>query len=375
MGMPSINITFTELAASAIKRGERGIIAMILKESTVPATNPIVVTSAAEIPVALSDFNKKQLELALMGYVNTPLRVVAYVIDSDDETLDYAGALNYFKTIKFDYLVCPTATTDSVASTIASYVKTERANNKLIKAVLANQASDDEGIINYTTSAVYVGDTVYTAEQYCSRIAGIIAGTILALVYFALVYMGMASSGVYPIQENGAWTLRCIVYQLFAGPGAILLAAIFTLACLTTCVGLITSISQYFSTLFKKFTYRQFVFGISIFAFVICNQGLTAILSISVPILNAIYPVSIVLIILGLSHEKIKDNRFIYPLTILGTAVISVLAAIDGLGVNMGIISRFCHSLPMNDLGFGWTSVTVIMLVISLVMNKIKKDA
>lgn len=177
MGMPSINITFTELAASAIKRGERGIIAMILKESTVPATNPIVVTSAADIPVSLSDFNKKQLELALMGYVNTPLRVVAYVIDSDDDTLDYAGALNYFKTIKFDYLVCPTATTDSVASTIASYVKTERANNKLIKAVLANQASDDEGIINYTTSAVYVGDTVYTAEQYCSRIAGIIAGT------------------------------------------------------------------------------------------------------------------------------------------------------------------------------------------------------
>jgi hypothetical protein len=45
------------------------------------------------------------------------------------------------------------------------------------EAVLANQASDDEGIINYTTSAVYVGDTVYTAEQYCSRIAGIIAGT------------------------------------------------------------------------------------------------------------------------------------------------------------------------------------------------------
>ena len=38
MGMPSINITFTELAASAIKRGERGIIAMILKESITDGT-------------------------------------------------------------------------------------------------------------------------------------------------------------------------------------------------------------------------------------------------------------------------------------------------------------------------------------------------
>ena len=80
-------------------------------------------------------------------------------------------------------------------------------------------------------------------------LAGIFAGTILALVYAMLSYMGMCSSGVYPIQENGAWTLRCIVYQLFGAPGAVLLAAIFTLACLTTCVGLINSISQYFSTL------------------------------------------------------------------------------------------------------------------------------
>ena len=207
---------------------------------------------------------------------------------------------------------------------------------------------------------------------YHTKIAGVIAGTILALIYVVLVYMGMASSGVYPIQDNGAWTLRCIVYQLFAGPGAVLLAAIFTLACLTTCVGLITSISQYFSTLFK-FTYRQFVFGISIFAFCICNQGLTAILSISVPILNAIYPVSIVLIVLGLCHEKIKDNRYIYPLTILGTSVISVVAAIDGLGVNMGPVSSFCHALPLNSLGFGWLSVTLVMLAISFVMDKIKK--
>ena len=76
--------------------------------------------------------------------------------------------------------------------------------------------------------------------------AGIWAGAILALVYLMLTYMGMCSSGVYELQDNGAWTLRCIVAQVFGMPGAILLAAIFTLACLTTCIGLIKSVSQYF---------------------------------------------------------------------------------------------------------------------------------
>jgi branched-chain amino acid:cation transporter, LIVCS family len=83
--------------------------------------------------------------------------------------------------------------------------------------------------------------------------AGIFSGSILAIVYMMLSYMGMCSSGVYAVQENGAWTLRCIVQQVFGDGGAILLAAIFTLACLTTCVGLINSISQFFSILFKNF--------------------------------------------------------------------------------------------------------------------------
>ena len=201
--------------------------------------------------------------------------------------------------------------------------------------------------------------------------AGIAAGTILTSVYVMLTYMGMQSSGIYEIQENGAWTLRQIVYQLFGEFGAIILAAIFTLACLTTCVGLINSISQYFSTLFKGISYNKFVLGITIFSFAVCNQGLNTILSISVPVLNAIYPVSIMLIVLGLCDSFIRNNRFIYPFTILGTAAISVIYAIDGVGVSLGFISTICRALPLYDLGFGWVVVTAAMLAISFVLNAV----
>lgn len=206
-----------------------------------------------------------------------------------------------------------------------------------------------------------------------TKLAGLFAGTILTLVYVMLTYMGMFTSDVYPIQANGAWTLRCIVYQLFGGPGAILLAAIFTLACLTTCVGLITSISQYFSGLLKNVSYKTLVLGITGFSFVVCNQGLNTILSISMPVLTAIYPVAIVLIVLGLAHEYIKDNKFVYPLTIWGTGVVSVFSALDGLKVPMGPINSICKALPLYDLSFGWVSVTLVMLALSLVLNKIKK--
>lgn len=204
--------------------------------------------------------------------------------------------------------------------------------------------------------------------------AGILAGTILALVYAMLSYMGMCSSGVYEIQENGAWVLRCIVYQVFGNTGAVLLAAIFTLACLTTCVGLINSISQYFSMLFQKISYRRWVYIITFFSFLVCNLGLNMILSISIPILNAVYPVSIVLILLGLSHDLWKGNRFVYPMTVWGTAAVSIAFALGDAGVPLGVLGRLLHRLPLYRLGFGWVCVAAGMLILSCLLGALARS-
>ena len=206
-----------------------------------------------------------------------------------------------------------------------------------------------------------------------TRLAGLAAGTILALVYIMLSYMGACSSGVYAIQENGAWTLRCIVYQVFGAPGAVLLAAIFTLACLTTCVGLINSISQYFSVLFKRVSYRAWVFLISGAAFLICNLGLSAILSISIPVLNAIYPLAIVLILLGLSHGLWQGKPLVYPLVAAGTGVVSVMYALDEAGLQLGAVTDVFRKLPLYGQGFGWVSVAAVMLLVSLAGSRLKK--
>lgn len=197
-------------------------------------------------------------------------------------------------------------------------------------------------------------------------LAGVFAGVILALVYAMLCYMGMCSSGVYALPENGAQTLRAIVYQIFGAPGAVLLAAIFTLACLTTCVGLINSISQYFSTLFRRLSYRQWVFVITGFSFLVCNLGLNTILSISVPVLNAIYPVSIVLILLGLTHRLWKNNRYIYPCVVGGTAVISVIYAMDAAGLPE-LLARW---LPLYTEGYGWLCVAAVLLPVGILLGR-----
>lgn len=199
--------------------------------------------------------------------------------------------------------------------------------------------------------------------------AGIVAGSILAAVYCILTYMGMCSSNVYHGINNGAETLRNIVYQLFGRYGAFILAAIFTLACLTTCVGLINSISKYFSTLFKKVSYTKWVCIIVGFSFLVCNVGLNTILSISVPVLNAIYPVSIILIVLGLTDKLWVNNRFVYPVVVAGTAVISIIHAAETALQGFGIEFTFLHSIPLYKEGFSWVIVAAVMLVLAYIIN------
>ena len=255
--------------------------------------------------------------------------------------------------------------------------QTEYANAPLLKGFVEGyQTMDTIAALNFgLVIATTLGSLGLTEKQdalHHTVLAGLFAGTILALVYAMLSYMGMCSSGVYPVQENGAWTLRCIVYQLFGSFGAILLAAIFTLACLTTCVGLINSISQYFSKLMPRMGYRGWVILITGFSFLICNMGLSAILNISIPILNAIYPMAIVLILLGLSHRLWAGRKLVYPLVIGGTGVISVIHALETAGVPLGALGRLCSRIPLYTQGFGWLPIAAGMLVISLLIRKQK---
>lgn len=198
MGAPSIDISFIEKAISAVTRGERGIVMLWVKD-TLPAAmiNPVTVITESDIPNILSNVTIEQIRLAMLGYTNAPKKVLVYCMgiaeDAEAESVDagYKKAMTAAETIRFDYLAIPTVETDGKGEDIATWVKTMRGNKKKkIKAVLPNIPADNEGIINFTTEKSIKTETitgkdgvkitvdlVYTAEQYCARIAGLIAGT------------------------------------------------------------------------------------------------------------------------------------------------------------------------------------------------------
>lgn len=174
MGAPSINIAFIEKARETVARGERGTIAMILKDSA-QATH--VISSVSDIPASLSSFNQQQIKNALLGYDTAPKKIIVYVIQTTAEEISYTAALAYLATQKWNWLVAPTVETDAQTEAVATWIKQQRADMGMTyKAVLPNSESNDEAIVNVVNGYTYNG-TAYTAEQACARVAGIICGT------------------------------------------------------------------------------------------------------------------------------------------------------------------------------------------------------
>ena len=132
-------------------------------------------TQASQIPDTLSKVNQDYLKRAFVGYVNPPKKVIVYPF-STEGTL--SEGLNWMEGQEFDYLVGPEDCTPEEAKDIASWVKSQRTNRCVkFKAVLPNQTVDHSGVVNFTTEKLYEGNTVYTTAGYCSRIAGLLAGT------------------------------------------------------------------------------------------------------------------------------------------------------------------------------------------------------
>lgn len=199
--------------------------------------------------------------------------------------------------------------------------------------------------------------------------AGVVAGIVLFIVYAVLTYIGVQSGAAFPGAANGTEVLKSIVMQLFGPVGVIVLALIFAIACLNTCVGLISCCGDYFAKIFPFFNYRVWACFFAVISMMISNVGLNQILSLSIPVLGAIYPVAITLIALAFAHRWLGQYTHVYSITILLTGVVSVLAALDSVKVVIPGITALVRMLPFYQQSLGWLVPAVLGMVIGTLIS------
>ncbi|CAM3530990.1 branched-chain amino acid transport system II carrier protein [Rouxiella silvae] len=199
--------------------------------------------------------------------------------------------------------------------------------------------------------------------------AGLIAGLGLLLVYLSLFKLGVNTASLVPEAKNGAVILHTYVQQTFGGVGSFFLAALIFIACMVTAVGLTCACAEFFSQ-YLPLSYKTLVFILGLFSMLVSNLGLSHLIQISIPVLTAIYPPCIALIVLSFTLRWWNStSRIIAPVMLVSL----IFGIIDGIKTSnfATMLPVWTTHLPLADQGLAWLPPSILMLVLVGVYDKV----
>ena len=200
------------------------------------------------------------------------------------------------------------------------------------------------------------------------RAAAVIAGVLLLIVYFGLTYLGATSASLFSLGISRAELVIGIVERLLGKVGLVIFAVVVALACMTTAVALVSSAASFFEKLTKgRLSYATLVIIICVSSAVISNLGLDRIVAVASPILDIVYPPTLVLIALSWFGDRL--SRGVYCWAVVGALISSVLSTLSLYGVSVPIV----NTLPLAPLGLGWIVPAAGFGIVAYVISRLRK--
>ena len=207
---------------------------------------------------------------------------------------------------------------------------------------------------------------------------GIVAFILLALVYGSLTYAGATVGGHFNADTERTALLIGMVQLMLGNVGKVVMGVAVALACLTTSTGLTSTCGNYFETISNgKLKYKVVVTISVVISFVLSFLGVNGLINVAVPILSAIYPVMIVLIIMSIFDRKIKYN-WTYTGAVVGAFIISLIESINLASAMRGGhllegVAKSISGLPLGNFGFEWVLPAAICSIIFTLISMILK--
>ena len=204
---------------------------------------------------------------------------------------------------------------------------------------------------------------------------GIIAFICLALVYGSLTYVGSTVSSMFTPDMDRTAILLGTVETLLGGVGKFLLGLGVALACLTTSTGLTSTCGNFFNDVTDgKLQYKHIVIVATLIAFAISLIGVEGIINVAVPVLTAVFPIVIFLILASIFDFQIKYNG-VFIGGVIGAGAIGIIEAINLFsqmqgGNAMGSLVKTINTFPLANFAFEWLVPAVICAVIGGLLGK-----
>lgn len=186
--------------------------------------------------------------------------------------------------------------------------------------------------------------------------ASLVACVLLTLVYGGLTYLGATAATVVPADVNQATLITLITEQLMGRTGLMVLGVVVGFACLTTAVGLVGATAAYVERITdRRVGYRAALIAVVVIALLICNLGLTTIISLAAPVLSVICPPFMITVVLLLFRRHIRSTW-----TFKGAALAAVGASLLLTAHDLTGALAFVEAAPLYVFGFSWLPPALI---------------
>lgn len=216
-------------------------------------------------------------------------------------------------------------------------------------------------------------------KEYISTIW--LVGIVVA-IGFSVLYVGLGFLGNhFPIPADvmasdtnkGVYVLSRATQAIFGSGAQLFLAAMVTVTCFTTTVGLIVSTGEFFHKTFPQVSYKLYATIFTLIGFAIANLGLSAIIQYSVPVLMILYPITIAIVMLVIVNKFIALSKPGMQLTI---AVVTLIAFMDVLGgqFKVAAVTNMVKALPFAGQSLPWLVPAVVGILLSLVLPHKQKS-
>ncbi|MCV9879116.1 branched-chain amino acid transport system II carrier protein [Brenneria izbisi] len=200
-------------------------------------------------------------------------------------------------------------------------------------------------------------------------LAGLIAGIGLTLVYLSLFQLGSASGSLVPEASNGAEILHAYVQYTSGNMGSSFLALLIFIACMVTAVGLTCACAEFFSQ-YLPFSYRSLVFVLGVFSMVVSNLGLSHLIQLSIPVLTAIYPPCIVLVLLSFTLRWWNNRSRIVAPVMLISLLFGIIDGIKSSAFKTGL-PEWALNLPLSEQGLAWVPPSLLVLLATVIYDRL----
>lgn len=190
--------------------------------------------------------------------------------------------------------------------------------------------------------------------------SGTVALILLGTIYISLAWIGnnvaLDRTSFEEGTNLGTYVLTFVSNDVFGVFGTVLLGLVVLSACLTTSIGLIVAVSNYFNEIFPAVSYKVYVFLTTLVSFGLANQGLEQIINTSVPVLFFIYPLAISSILLLLLTFFVKSPKLSIQLSILFVFLLTVVTFVHRQG---WVELSFVESIPFFSAQLEWVLFAV----------------